>query len=237
MISFLMISLTPLVVLNFFEFVNIPRWTFWTIILITGFCAVFLAISIFSLAIADLKEKATQIEKLQKKIIAQDKLAFIGQLSAGIVHEIKNPLNFITNFAELGEHQIDKIYACMASFSERLDEDEKNNLDKILTNLNDNLEKIRQHGKKANSIITSMLGQTKNGVRKDFILTDINALLEEHFKLAYHAKRNQDPSFNIYMQMNFDKNLNEILLLPLEIGRVALNMLNNAFYAICEKKK
>lgn len=240
-ISFLAVSLIPLFALNYFySTMNFTKEVLWTISAITSICATLLAFYIsyiITKPIYGFTEKACQIEDLQEKMIAQEKLATIGLLTAGIVHEIKNPLNFINNFSELGQNQLGKMQDRITAFSGRLDQDDKDQLNKIVTTLDSNLKKIRQHGMKANSIICRMLEQARSGIHKDFKSTDINALLEEHFKLAYHAKRSQDPSFNIQMEMDFDKDLGEILVLPLEIGQVTLNMLNNAFYAVCEKKK
>lgn len=237
LISFLLISLLPIFFMSMFHSVYIPLGIFWTAILLTGMVAIILAIFINSILLNKTNELEEQIKNLHEQIISQNKLASIGQLSAGIVHEIKNPLNFISNFAELCQDQLAKLHNCMDSINDKLNEIDKEKFNKILTHLNGNLEKINIHGRKANSIITRMLGQAKSGVPSDFVPTDINALLEEHFKLAYHAKRSENPSFNIQMQMDFDKSLGEVPILPLEIGRVILNMLNNAFYAVLEKKK
>lgn len=186
---------------------------------------------------AKLNDSLQKIQKMQEQIVVQQKLASLGELTAGIAHEIKNPLNFVNNFAQLCEKQVVKMNELFEPLKDRLNEQEQTSLSKIVTTIDANIKKIRQYGIRADSIIRNMLSHSREGSSTNFQPTDVNALLEENFKLVYHSKRAQDSTFNIQMQMKFDEDLGNIDVLPQELGRVILNMLNNAFYAVAEKKK
>lgn len=246
-LAFLALSLIPLFLANYlFASSYFSKEIFWVVAIVTAVLAILTAIllaEIITLAPKDdnrnikLSEFLQKVESMQKLMLSQEKLASMGALSAGIMHEIKNPLNFINNFAQLCENQTAKMQHLFAAFNDRLNNEEKENINKLINTLESNVKKIRQHGLKANSIICNMLEQSRSGFSKEFQPTKINALLEEFFKLAFHAKKAEDSNFNIQMQMNFDENLCTIDTLPQEFGRVVLNLLNNAFYAVSEKKK
>ena len=180
----------------------------------------------------DLKSALLQIKSLQKQLVEQDKLASIGQLSAGIAHEIKNPLNFVTNFAELSTSLIDELKAELETQKGKsIDDDFLGNVREIMDDLFQNIEKINKHGKRAVSIIQNILSQSR-GVANEFSDVDINALLEEYLNLAYHGMRARNQQFNVTMETEFDETIGKISVLQADISRVFLNMFNNAFDAI-----
>jgi signal transduction histidine kinase len=156
-------------------------------------------------------------------------MASLGELTAGIAHEIQNPLNFVNNFSEVNNELL----------AEMRDEIDKGNLEEVKLIANDvidNEEKILHHGKRADSIVKGMLqhSRSSSGVKEP---TDINALADEYLRLSFHGLRAKDKSFNASMETHFDENLPEIAVIPQDIGRVLLNLYNNAFYAVSEKKK
>ncbi len=191
----------------------------------------------------ELKEKNEQLETtLQKlkatqdKIIAQEKLASLGGLTAGIAHEIKNPLNFVNNFAELSVELTQELLGEIENQKDRLDSETRESIEEILNALSQNTQKINEHGKKADNIVRRMLmharGQT--GKRQ---LTDINTLLAESLNLAYHGMRAKDSSFNITIETNYDNDLDQLNVVPQDISRVFLNVISNACYAAHQKKR
>ena len=186
------------------------------------------------------KEKIKQLEKeiakLQEHTIEQAKLASIGKLSAGIMHEIQNPLNFINNFSQLSVSLLKELNEVMDDISDKFDTDTKDDIEDITQTLSTNLEKIQQNGKRANSIIQGILLQSrgKSGV---FLPTDLNQLIAEYANLAYHGKRAEDHNFNCLITNNFDETIGKVSLVPQNFSRVILNIINNAFYAIQEKEK
>ncbi len=156
-------------------------------------------------------------------------MASLGELTAGIAHEIQNPLNFVNNFSEVSNELID----------EMVEEVKKGNFDeaKIIANdLKQNLEKITHHGKRADGIVKSMLQHSRSSSGQKE-LTDINVLCDEYLRLSYHGLRAKDKSFNATFETDFDSTLEKINVIPQDIGRVILNLINNAFYAVTEKRK
>ncbi len=180
-------------------------------------------------AYLDLQEALTNLKAVQEQLVQQEKLAGLGQLAAGIAHEIKNPLNFVNNFSELNVELIE----------EMKDEIDKGNLEEaksIATDIKENQEKIVHHGKRADAIVKSMLQHSRSstGTKE---ATDINALTDEYMRLAYHGLRAKDKTFNATMNTNFDDSIKSINVISQDIGRVILNLITNSFYAIDEKKK
>ncbi len=191
----------------------------------------------------ELKEKNEQLETtLQKlkatqdKIIAQEKLASLGGLTAGIAHEIKNPLNFVNNFAELSVELTQELLGEIENQKDRLDSETRESIEEILNALSQNTQKINEHGRRADNIVRRMLmharGQT--GKRQ---LTDINTLLAESLNLAYHGRRAKDSSFNITIETDYDNDLDQLNVVPQDISRVFLNVISNACYAAHERKQ
>jgi signal transduction histidine kinase len=154
-------------------------------------------------------------------------MASLGQLTAGIAHEIQNPLNFVNNFSEVSRELIDEL----KSQKEKLKTEEQ---DQILNDIDSNLEKINHHGKRADAIVRGMLQHSRasTGHKEP---TDINALADEYLKLAYHGLRTKDKDFNVTMKTDFDNSIGKINIVPQDIGRVLLNLYNNAFYVVGER--
>jgi len=175
------------------------------------------------------KKAYEKLQSAQAQLIQSEKMASLGELTAGIAHEIQNPLNFVNNFSELNQELI----------SDLVDENEKGNtkeVRKISENIRDNEARILLHGKRADSIVKNMLQHSRaSGSIKEPV--DINALADEYLRLAYHGLRAKDKSFNAALHTDFDPGIGKINIIPQDIGRVLLNIYNNAFYAVMEKKK
>ena len=178
----------------------------------------------------DLANKTLEeLKRTQAHLIQSEKMASLGQLTAGIAHEIQNPLNFVTNFSELNTELI----------SELQEENKKGNFDAVhalSSDLLNNAEKINYHGKRADAIVKGMLEHTRGGDAEKKS-TNINALVDEYFRLAYHSFRAKDKTFNVVMRTDFDPGVGEVNIVPQEIARVLLNLLNNAFYAVSARAK
>jgi signal transduction histidine kinase len=156
-------------------------------------------------------------------------MASLGELTAGIAHEIQNPLNFVNNFSEVSNELIDEMKA-------EFKKGETEEGFAIADDIKQNLEKINHHGKRADAIVKGMLQHSRSsGGQKE--PTDINALCDEYLRLAFHGLRAKDKSFNATMKTDFDASIDNINIIPQDIGRVVLNLINNAFYAVNEKQK
>jgi signal transduction histidine kinase len=182
----------------------------------------------------NLKEAKTNTEKTlnelkatQSQLIQSEKMASLGELTAGIAHEIQNPLNFVNNFSEVNKELLDE----MEEAIQKGDYKEAKALAKIIST---NQEKINQHGKRAEGIVKGMLQHSRTSSSQKE-LTDINALSDEYLRLSYHGYRAKDKSFNAKFETDFDSTLPKINVVPQDIGRVVLNLINNAFYAVNEK--
>ncbi|MFT3910258.1 MAG: ATP-binding protein [Ferruginibacter sp.] len=177
----------------------------------------------------ELQHALTDLRTTQTQLIQSEKMASLGELTAGIAHEIQNPLNFVNNFSEVSVELI----------KEMVDEVNKGNIVEVKSIADDlvqNLEKINHHGKRADAIVKGMLqhSRSSSSVKEP---TDINALADEYLRLSYHGLRAKDKSFNATLKTDFDESLGQINIIPQDIGRVILNLLTNAFYAVTEKKK
>ncbi|MCB0462689.1 MAG: GHKL domain-containing protein [Flavobacteriaceae bacterium] len=170
----------------------------------------------------------SELKATQSQLIQSEKMASLGELTAGIAHEIQNPLNFVNNFSEVSKELLD----------EMLEEIENGDMEEVKAIMDDvvqNLEKINHHGKRADGIVKGMLQHSRaSGSQKE--PTDINALADEYLRLAYHGLRAKDKSFNATLITDFDDTLEKVNVIPQDIGRVVLNLLTNAFYAVSEKK-
>ncbi|MEP7374743.1 MAG: ATP-binding protein [Chitinophagaceae bacterium] len=170
-----------------------------------------------------------ELKSTQAQLIQSEKMASLGELTAGIAHEIQNPLNFVNNFSEINTELIDELQQ----------EADKGNLEEVKTianNIKENEQKINHHGKRADAIVKGMLqhSQTSSGQR---VSNDINKLADEYLRLAFHGFRAKEKDFNATLKTGFDESAGKISIIPQDIARVMLNLYNNAFYAVAEKKK
>jgi signal transduction histidine kinase/HAMP domain-containing protein len=174
----------------------------------------------------DLRIAHEQLKQAQANLIHAEKMASLGQLTAGIAHEIKNPLNFVNNFAELSRELLEELREAIAAPGAEQDE--------LIETLNTNLAKIAEHGRRADGIVTSMLLHSRGGTGERRA-TDLNALVEEALNLAFHGARARDKSFNIALERDFDSKMGPVELVPQDITRVLLNLFGNGFYAAAKR--
>ena len=175
----------------------------------------------------ELQKTVDELKATQAQLIQAEKMASLGELTAGIAHEIQNPLNFVNNFAEVTNELIDEAKIELAN----------NNQEEAIAILDDvkqNLEKIDHHGKRADAIVKGMLQHSRKstGLKEP---ADINALADEYLRLSYHGLRSKDKSFNATMHTGFDTSIGKINIIPQDVGRVLLNLFNNAFYAVNDR--
>ena len=181
-----------------------------------------------------LQETLNDLKSTQLQLVQREKMASLGELTAGIAHEIQNPLNFVNNFSEVNAELLTEINEQLDK--EALSADGKSNIESIVKNIAQNLEKINQHGKRADAIVKGMLLHSRVSAG-DKELTDVNALSDEYIRLAYHGLRAKDKSFNALFKIELDVAVPKINVIPQDIGRVLINLFNNAFYAVNEKKR
>jgi signal transduction histidine kinase len=175
----------------------------------------------------DLKNSLENLKATQSQLIQSEKMASLGELTAGIAHEIQNPLNFVNNFSEVSKEMIQEMREEI-----KLGDYEEAKL--ISIDLEDNLEKIHHHGKRADSIVKGMLMHSSSG-KGEKILTDVNALCDEFLRLSYHGMRAKERNFNADFETDFDTSVPKVNVVPQDIGRVLLNLINNAFYAVSDR--
>jgi signal transduction histidine kinase len=182
----------------------------------------------------DLSESLDDLRTAQDRLVQTEKLASLGQLTAGIAHEIKNPLNFVNNFSALSSELIDELNDVLKSAA--LDDKTREEIEELTHMLKGNLEKVVQHGKRADSIVKNMLLHSREG-SGEHRPADINAIVEESLNLAYHGARAEKSGFNITLQRDLDPAAGMIDLYPQEITRVFLNLISNGFYAATKRKE
>jgi two-component system NtrC family sensor kinase len=184
----------------------------------------------------ELQRRYSELQAAQANLIQAEKMASLGQLTAGIAHEIKNPLNFVNNFAGLSVELLDELKAAAAPGIAALDEDARAEIDETVAMLTGNLAKIAEHGQRADNIVKSMLEHSR-GVSGERRAVDLNQLIEEALNLAYHGARAQDASFNITLEGDFADKIAPIELTPQDITRVCLNLFSNGFYATTKRQR
>ena len=177
-----------------------------------------------------------ELQTAQASLVHAQKMAALGQLTAGIAHEIKNPLNFVNNFAGLSVELLDELKQATAQALGRVEADKRAEIVETIGMLTGNLEKIAEHGRRADGIVKSMLAHSR-GSSGDWQATDLNGLIDEALNLAYHGARAQDQSFNITMERALDRNLAPIELVQQDITRVFLNLIGNGFYAANKRSR
>jgi signal transduction histidine kinase len=175
-----------------------------------------------------LQKSLSDLQETQKQLIQSEKMASLGELTAGIAHEIQNPLNFVNNFSDVNKELISEM-------KQELVAGNLANAKDLADDISENEEKIIYHGRRADAIVKSMLQHSRSSNNKKEP-TDINALADEYLRLAYHGLRAKDKTFNATMKTDFDSSLGKIDVIPQDLGRVILNLITNAFYAVTEKK-
>ena len=185
---------------------------------------------------AELRKKNNELVAAQAQLVQSEKLASLGQLTAGIAHEIKNPLNFVNNFAELTVELADELTDDLVQLTTGISDKDREYLRSMLSDIGSNAKKINDHGKRADSIVKGMLLHSR-GKAGEMQLTDVNALLAEYVNLGYHGMRANDNTFNLKIEASYDDSIGNINVVPQDLSRVFLNLINNACYSTHEKKK
>jgi signal transduction histidine kinase len=193
-------------------------------------------VRLFESVEARTRELAKSLEDLrtaQDRLVQTQKLASLGQLTAGIAHEIKNPLNFVNNFSGVSAELIDELQDTLSGIP--IDQKARTEITELTDTLRGNLAKVVQHGKRADAIVKNMLLHSREG-SGEHRLIDINGLVEESLNLAYHGARAEKPGFNIILQRSLDPTAGEVDVFPQDITRVLLNLISNGFYATTKRK-
>jgi signal transduction histidine kinase len=183
-----------------------------------------------SLARDQAETALTDLRKAQERLVQAEKMASLGQLTAGIAHEIKNPLNFVNNFAKLSDELLDELADVLAKPIAALEDDDRQDAEDLFQTVRDNLAKIKQHGKRADSIVKNMLLHSREG-SSEVQVTDANALAEEALNLAYHGARAENKDFNIEIVRELTAEPGDIECYPQELMRVLINLISNGMYA------
>ena len=182
----------------------------------------------------DIEGLKKQVEYLQGQLHRQEKMASLGLLTAGIAHEIQNPLNFVINFSKMSVKLLDDLQDIIDDCADKLSESDSGDLEDISADLKENLAKIQEHGERAISIIRGILLQSR-GRAGEQLPTDIGQLVHEYVWLSYHAMRANDKSFNITIQEDIQENMPKVMVIPQDLSRAVLNVMNNACYTVKER--
>ena len=182
----------------------------------------------------DIDSLKKQVDYLQHQLHKQEKMASLGLLSAGIAHEIQNPLNFVINFSKMSVKLLDDLQEVVEECADKLDEDDAADLEDISADLKENLGKIQEHGERAISIIRGILLHSR-GKAGEFLPTDVGQLVHEYVWLSYHAMRANDKSFNITIQDDIQEGMPKVMVIPQDLSRAVLNVMNNACYTVKER--
>jgi two-component system, NtrC family, sensor kinase len=182
---------------------------------------------------SEIRTTLDNLKSTQSQLIQSEKMASLGELTAGIAHEIQNPLNFVNNFSEVNKEMLEELKAERIKPNAERDDALQ---DELINDVIDNSEKINHHGKRADAIVKGMLQHSRqsSGQKEP---TDINALADEYLRLSYHGLRAKDKTFNAEIKTDFDGSIGKVNIIPQDVGRVILNLFNNAFYAVTQKKK
>ena len=184
---------------------------------------------------AELEQVLVELRQTQDQVVQRQKLVELGELTAGVAHEIRNPLNFVKNFSEASEELLDELKEALVAGAESIDDESAEYIAEISRDLAGNLERIRSHGDRAERIVRDMLMIGRGGGEVESV--DINTLLSDHAMLAYHSARALDPDFQLDIREEFDLGMPEASVVPDNMGRVFLNMVSNACYATAEKRR
>jgi signal transduction histidine kinase len=184
----------------------------------------------------ELERALQQLKAAQDQLVEQQKLASLGSLTAGIAHEIRNPLNFVTNFAQLAVELVDELRGALTGQAGRLDPAILADVEDLLGHLKQNVGKIHEHGRRADAIVRGMLLHAR-GQAGERVETDLNALVAEYVNLAYHGMRGQDATFQVALVTEYDRALPKLEVSPQDLARVFLNLAQNAFYAAHQKRR
>ncbi len=186
----------------------------------------------------ELEKVLEDLQKAQDQIVMGQKLAELGELTAGVAHEIRNPLNFVKNFSEVSEELVEELFeeleAVMGEDGGKLDDEQRSLVQEIRSDIHENLKRIQEHGGRANRIVNDMLLMSRGEAHWEE--TDLNLLIEEHVRLAYHSLRAADTEFNATFNFDLDSSIGERSVIPQDLGRVFLNMVSNAFHATEQKR-
>ena len=176
------------------------------------------------------------MEDLKQKLKQQEKLASLGLLSAGIAHEIQNPLNFVINFSKMSSKLLGDLTDIVEDNEDKMSDDDREEIDDIVADLKENMAKIVEHGERAISIIQGIL-LISRGKENEFLPTDVCRLVKEYVWLSYHAMRANNKSFNIAIHENYQEGVPQIMVIPQDLSRAVLNLMNNACYAVWKKSQ
>ena len=177
-----------------------------------------------------------EVETLKQQLKQQEKLASLGMLSAGIAHEIQNPLNFVINFSKMSDKLLNELTEIVEDNEDKLSEDDRADIEDITADLKENMAKIVEHGERAISIIQGIL-LVSRGKENEFLPSDINHIVKEYVWLSYHAMRANDKSFNISIQEDYQNDMPKIMVIPQDLSRAVLNLMNNACYAVHKRSE